>query len=899
MLKQLGKLLYRKQLDQDLKDELESHLALKQLYFERQGLAPAEAARQARLALGNTTIWQESTRRHWTFPDLESLLQDIAFGLRILRKDKVFTFVIVTTLMLGIGANTAIFQLLDSLLWHPLPVDRPEQLVRIRAINLPPGERAWQSGKAIKPVERLQIPYPLYEELAKRQDLFSGVAGISGQGAFPVEIDKNPHRLQSSVVTGSYFPVLGIQPAAGRFLSPADDIRGGPPEGWGVVISHRIWTSVFNRRPEAIGARITIERHPFRILGVTPEKFDGIHPGSTREIWLPVSSFEVLFPEWNWRTNPGQWSIQPFARLRQGVTLEQVSRSLHKLSPVLFDQVRDPKLTGEALRLHRAIQLDPVSARSGFSSIVNSYSPVLWLLLGAAGSVLLLAILNLTNLLLARATARQSEIAIRLALGASATRVRMQLLVETVLLAAAGAALGLIFAKWATQALLLSMARDNTTITLNTDLNWRIFGFLGLLLGTVMGLAGWLPATSALAQVSQQRTASRAQTRLRSGLVVLQFALTLTLLGGASLMLISLRSLLETPTGLNRNQTLYFLPDFINAQISKERIPQIQANLLDQLRKQPGIESAAWTVNIPLAGSLQMSSIEMPTHPNLSGNESLTAVHHITDGYFAAMGVALIAGQDFPARGQQGLKQAIVTESFARRYFKTPQAALNQRLRFNQGDWLSIAGVVADAKYTHVRDAAPPTIYTNYWDSQTARGMSLIVHHSGPAAPIRELVNTSIASEAGCRPYLKVSSPEEILHSLLATDRTLAILLACFAAFALVISATGIAGLLGYTVQLRRKEIGIRLALGATGKNIRLQILRFALSLAVPGIALGAILSYSLGQGMSAYLFEVEPGNPMIWIATATILVAAALIAAAIPAHSAATLDPQQVLRAD
>ena len=364
-------------------------------------------------------------------------------------------------------------------------------------------------------------------------------------------------------------------------------------------------------------------------------------------------------------------------------------------------------------------------------------------------------------------------------------------------------------------------------------------------------------------------------------------------------MLVSLRALLETPTGLNRNQTLYFSPDFINAQVPSERIPQIQANLLDQLRKQPGIQSAAWTVNIPLAGSLQMNSIQMPSHPNLSANESMTTVHHITDGYFAAMGVPLLAGQDFPPRGQQGQKLAIVTENFARRYFKTPAAALNQRLRFDRGDWLVITGVSADTKYTHVRDAAPPTIYTNYWDSQTARGMSLIVHHTGPAAPMRELVNASIASEAGRRPFLKVSSPEEILHSLLATDRTLAILLAAFAVFALSISATGIAGLLSYTVQLRRKEIGIRLALGATGKNIQIQILRFAMSLAIPGIALGAILSYGLRQGMTAYLFEVEPGNPVIWIAAASILLAAALIAAAIPAYRAAALDPQQVLRAD
>lgn len=899
MLALLRKLFRRHELDQDLTDELESHLALKQLHFERQGLPPIEAARQARLALGNQTRWEESTRRHWIFPGLEALLQDLAFGLRILRKDSGFTGVIVVTLMLGIGANVAIFQLLNGLVWNSLPVDQPEQLVRIRAINLPPGERAWQSGKSVKPIERLQIPYPLYEELGKRKDLFSGIAGILGQGTFAVEVERNPHRLTASVVTGSYFPVLGIKPAAGRLLSPSDDIRGGPPEGSGVVISHRIWMRIFNQSPTAIGDVITVERMPFRIVGVTPETFDGIHPGIRTEIWLPAASFEALFPEWNWRSNPGQWTTLPFARLRVGVTLEQTRGELSRLSPALFDQVREPQLSGVDLEHHLAIRLEPVAARSGFSSIVTSYSPVLWLLLGAAGVVFLLAVLNLTNLLLARASARKPEIAIRLAVGASPARLRIQLLAETLLLATTGAALGIAFAGWASQALLVSVARDNTSITLNTDLNWPAIGFFCLLLTTVMLIAGWLPANSASAQASQQRTAPRAQMRLRSGLILLQFALTLTLLGAASLMLISLRSLLETPTGLNRDQTLYFSPDFINAQVPRERIPQIQANLLDQLRRQQGVVAAAWSMNIPLAGSMQRSPIEMPTHPNLSPNESMTTVHHITDGYFAAMGIPLIAGQDFSSRAVRGQKLVIVTENFARRYFKTPQAALEQRLRVNKSDWLMIAGVCADSKYTHIRDAAPPTIYTNYWDSQTARGMSLIVHFRGASAPIREFVLASIVREAGRRPYLKVSNQDEIIQSLLATDRTLTILLSCFAAFALAISATGVAGLLGYTVQLRRKEIGIRLALGATGKHIQLQILRFALGLALPGIVLGALLSYTMRQGLSAFLFEVEPGNPVIWGVSAAILLGAALMAAAIPARRAAALDPQQVLRSD
>jgi predicted permease len=896
MWQRIRALFGRQQLDQDLRDELEAHIAHKQLSLERQGIPSLEAHRLARLALGNTSSTTEDVRQQWTFPIFESILQDLSYGLRLLRKDFAFTAIILFTLALSIGANTTVFQLLSALLWQPLPVSQPQELVRIRAINLPPTDKAWANGRSVKPTERLQVPYPLYRLLADRKDLFANIAGISGQGNFALDLGTSSQPVRTSVVTGSYFPVLGIKPAAGRLLQASDDIQGGPPEGWGIVISHRLWVRLFGQSPTAIGKRVLVERVPYQILGVAPQSFSGVHPGVEVDLYLPLSSFEAMFPEWNWRTNNSQWTIQSLARLKPGMPLAKTNAILHNISKDLLQEVRDPQLSDEALEHHKAILLDAAAAGNGFSYIVNNYSPILWLLLGAAFVVLLLAVTNLASLMLARTSARHHEMATRLALGASPSRLRRQLLLETLLLSLGGLMLGIIFSQWATQALLVANSTDESAVTLQTNLSWKALAFLSGLVLTIMGIAGWLPATSAVSSVTRHSTAPRSDTKLRSTLVVVQFAMTLTLIGGASLMLLSLRSLTREPIGLRLEQLLYFTPDLINAQVAKARMPQIYAQLLEEIRQQPGVQAAAWTQNIPLGGSLQASPLEIQ---NQRPGNNLTMVHNVTDGYFKAMAVPLLAGQDFPGFSSATKDVAIVSEGLARRYFGSSSAALNQRLRIGQRNWLTVIGVVADTKYSHVRDAASPTLYIRSWDSKTIAGMSLVIYHAGPPNPVREAVDTLLTRQVGRRPFLTVKTPEEILWYLLVKDRVLTLLLSLFAFFALLISATGIAGLIGYVVQLRRKEIGIRLAVGATPRLIRHQFLRFALGLTLPGLAIGAALSFALRHSLKSFLFAAEPSNPWVWVVAATLLLSAALLAAALPAARAASLDPQQVLRSD
>jgi hypothetical protein len=277
-----------REMERDLEDELAAHIALKQAHFEEQGLSPEESSQRARLALGNPTSWKERMREQWNFGWAESLWQDVVYGARVLMRDRVFTAVALLTLAIGVGANAAIFSLLDSLLWRGLPVREPQQLVRVRVLNPPPTDRTWVNGRATTPKERSRIPFPLFERLGKH-DVFDGVFGSAGEGTLVAEIGGSPYQLRMCTVTGTYFPVLGVEPAAGRLLVPADDVAGGPPAGWGVVISEAAWSRFFNRRADAIGARITLERVPFTIVGVAPRSFRGVSPGVETDVWLPLS----------------------------------------------------------------------------------------------------------------------------------------------------------------------------------------------------------------------------------------------------------------------------------------------------------------------------------------------------------------------------------------------------------------------------------------------------------------------------------------------------------------------------------------------------------------------------------------------------------------------------------
>ncbi len=893
-LRQLGQ---RSQLDQDLEDELAAHLALKQRALELEGKPAIEAAREARIALGNATAWREQTREAWLFNRLEALWRDIRFGVHLLAKERLFTFVVLLTLTLSIGANTAVFSITNGLLLRLLPVKQPDQLAKLVLTNIPATGRYWVNGREKKETERDFVSYPLYQALTKQPGAFTEIFGVAGTGAVAVEVNGSPHRPMTARVTGTYFPVLGVQPQAGRLLTSEDDIRGGPAGGWPVVISDGLWARAFNRSGAAIGAAITVEQVPFVVAGVTSRAFTGTTPGTAIDMWMPVSAMEALYPTFGWRTNAGLAFLRVQGRLKPGVAPELASQQMTAMAPGLLAEAKEAGLSAEAERQFLAMKMEVRATPAGDSTPMKTYRPVLLILLAAVGAVLLIAATNLTNLLLARAASRRQEIATRLALGATPGRVRQQLLVESTLLALGGVGGGLVLAQWLAVAIPAQLNLD-----LDTHLDLTVLAFVAAVLALVVLIAGWFPAWTASRQHYQAMrasTGSAASGRFRASMIVLQTALTFTLLGGAALMLKSVQGLVHERTGFDAQATVLLTPDLFNAGISRPAHDGAYRHILEQARQMPGVVTAAWTGMAPLGPQAQLTSINVPGHMHVPPKDRMVFLHSVTDGYFETLGIPLLAGREFPAPSSGRRWMCIMSEDVARRYYGTPNAAIGQFIGLSKDkDPIEVVGVVPATKYSHVREASPPTVYFPSWiNGPQSPGMTLAVRHSGAREPLVAALQALFRQEAGRVPYVKISTVEGNVRESVRTERLLSLLLAGFAGFGLLISATGIAGLLSYAVQQRRREIGIRLALGSAPEAIRRRFQGQALLLALAGLLAGGALSYALRQVMDSYLYRVAATDPMVWSVVAIVLLATAVAAASLPAWRASRINPMEALR--
>jgi len=897
LILRLKALLKRRELDAELDEELAHHLEMKQLALRQEGSADPKG--EAQQALGGELRWKEQTRSQWSFTSMEAFNSDLKYAARLLAKDRAFTLVALATLALGIGSNTAIFSLLNGLLWRPLPVEHPEQLVRLTVQNLPPSYRQWVNGKEVKAREQRTITFATYQAL-ERSGVFAGVFGIVGGGNMNFEHKGVPNRKDVTTVTGSYFPVLGLRAQAGRLLNESDDVPGGPSTGWHVVISDAVWTRMFSRSADAIGASVAIERIPFTIIGVAPASFVGTNPGVELDAWIPVHAMESMFPSWKWRTNRTNTVLQPLARLRPGMTVEQARQQLQALSPTIFREAMDPGLRAEDRKHFIAMQLVAYEAPAGQSWLAVNFGETLVILLAAVGAVLLIASTNLTNLMLARSTARAREIAVRLALGAPRWRIRRQFLLESALLAIGGTAAGLLWARWLIDALQSAVSTGQSAIRVDTSLDLRMFAFLAGVLVAVVLLAGLAPAITAGRtapnQVIKAHSGGSRAYRLRGSLIVLQTALSLTLLAGAGLMASSLYSLLSESTGLDADNCVFLLPDFYTAGVSRERMPLTYERVLSEAKSQPNVLAAAWIRSIPLNGSLVMFTVEIPGRTDLDVKQRSVFWHEVGDGYFAATGIPILAGSALPASGRTDV--GVISEAAARRFFGGVQQAVGQRLKPGKLDPVEIIGVAGDTKHTNIRETPPPSLYMHY-GPDPGLAMTLAVRYRGSQDATVRAMQTLFQKEAGRLPYTQVRTLDGVVAQSIRSERLLALLLGGFAVFALLISATGLWGLLSYAVEQRRKELGIRIALGAGPGRIRSQITRQALWLTGFGALAGAFLSYGLRRSLDAYLYGITAADPWIWGCGIGVMLAAAVGAAAIPAWRASRVDPLEMLRQD
>ncbi len=875
--------------------ELEAHIEIETDENIARGMAPEEARWAAQRKLGNVLSIREEIYQMNTLAILDTLWQDLRFGLRLLRRTPGFTAVAVLSLTLGIGANTAIFQLLDAVRLRPLPVKDPGQLVEVRLAD--PGPRP---GNVV--ARYAQLTSPQWERLRADQPAFSSMLAWS-PSRFNLARGGEVRNAQGIFVSGSFFEVLGVPAARGRVLGDADDQRGCGSRA--AVISHAFWQREYGGDPAVIGRAIHLEGHAFDIVGVTPAGFYGVEVGRMFDVAVPICAAAEIGGD------PGPlltWWLSAMGRLRPGWSVGRATAHLQTISPALFKATLPEQLEPEQADSYLRFKLDAVARGGGFSSLRTRYETPLWLLLGLSALVLLTACANIANLLLARAGARKREMAVRLATGASRGRVVRQLLSESLLLATLGAALGAVLAQAisATLVSFLSTGRDPLFVSLTPD--WRILGFAAVTALVTTMLFGLLPALRATAapleavmrSSSRGLTSSRARLGWQRALVVAQVALSLVMVTGALLFASSLRNLTGLDTGFTPDDMVVVDVDFSRLGVPVDRQPALHRELLDRVRSIPGVTSAAQVGIVPIGGWSSADELRLEGHPE---TRMPTKLNGVSGRYFETMRTPLVAGRDFDARDVVGSPLvAIVNQSFARRYLGRG-TALGRRLLLHTGpqQWsaAAIVGVVADTTYDDLRNPFQPIVYrASAQDPEPGSGLTVVVRSGLSLATLRSAVTKQV-TERSPQISLSFQAYPSMVRDTLLRERLMASLSGFFGVLALALSAIGIYGVLSYLVARRRQEIGVRLALGATRLDIVRMVAGQSLGWVAAGLGAGVVLAVLAATTARSLLFGLAPTDPVALVAAAVTLAATGAIATIIPALRAAGLHPTSALRED
>jgi predicted permease len=829
---------------------------------------------------------------------LDTLWHDLRFGFRLLRRTPGFTAVAVLSLTLGIGANTAMFQLLDAVRLRALPVKDPGQLVEVRLADQGP-----HAGNVV--ARYAQLTGPEWERLRADQQAFSSILAWS-PSRFNLARGGEVRNAQGIFVSGSFFDVLGLPAARGRVLRAADDQRGCGSRA--AVISYAFWQREYGGDPAVVGRAIHLEGHPFDIVGVTPEGFFGVEVGRMFDVAVPICAapevggapglLEDRFTSW----------LSAVGRLRPGWSVGRATAHLRTMSPALFKATLPTELEPEQADKYLRSKLDAVACGGGFSSLRKRYETPLWLLLGLSALVLLTACANIANLLLARAGARSREMAVRLATGASRGRLVRQLLSESLLLATIGAVLGAVLAQVISDTLVsfLSTGRDPLFVSLTPD--WRILGFAAVTALVTTMIFGLMPALrSASAPIEavmrssgRGLTSGRARLGWQRALVVAQIALSLVMVTSAMLFASSLRNLTGLDTGFSPADMVVVDVDFSRLGVPADRQPALQRELLDRVRSITGVISAAQAGILPIGGWSSQDELRLEGHPE---TRMPTKLNGVSGRYFETMRTPLVAGRDFDDRDVIGSPRvAIVNQSFARRYLGRAQA-LGQRLLLHTGpqQWSAaeIVGVVADTTYDDLRDPFQPIVYrASAQDPEPGSGLTIVVRSGLSLATLRSAITKGV-TERSPQISLSFQAYPSMVRDTLLRERLMATLSGFFGVLALLLSAIGIYGVLSYLVVRRRQEIGVRLALGATRLDIVRMVAGQSLGWVGAGLGAGVVLAVLAARTARSLLFGLAPTDPLVLIAAAVTLAATGAVATVIPALRAGRLHPTSALRED
>lgn len=829
---------------------------------------------------------------------LESFWQDLRYGARSLRLNLGFASIAIASLTIGIGANTTIFQLLDAIRLRSLPVKNPQELASVRVSG-----ESWTSGSFSGSYP--QLTNPLWDQLRHHQQAFSGIAAWSDMG-FNLARGGEARFANGLWVTGDFFHVLGVTPVLGRVFTSADDQRGCTSSG--AVISYVFWQREFAGDPSVVGRILTLEGHSFPVIGVTPASFFGVEVGSRFDVAIPLCSEPLVRSGPSLLDQRHAWWLAAIGRLKPGWSLAQATAHLGAISPGMFDATMP---TGYAtdMKAYRTLKLGAFSADKGFNSIQGGQSDPLLILMASTGLVLLIACANLANLMLARASAREREIAVRLAIGASRGRLVRQLLSESLLLAAIGTMLGALLAPALGKLLLALLTTESNATILDLSPDWRVFAFLGCLAVSTCVLFGLAPALRAtrtepgavMKSGGRGNTSSREGFGLRRLLVVSQVALSLVLLVGALLFLRSFRNLLTVDPGFRQDGILLAALDPRRLDLSQERRFPLRQEILHRLQAIPGVEAAADASVIPLGGSSWTMGVRVTGAT--SNSDGSSRFDWVGPQFFKTMGIPLLAGRTFDEHDTANSPSvAIVNETFVRKLLGGVNPIGGTFRSVAEPGYpetiYQIVGVAKDTRYQQLRESQQTICFVPSSQYPLGGGpfAQILIRSNVPLPALTEQVKSVVA---GVSPdiFIYFSVFKTMIRDHLVDDRVMATLSGVFAALATILAVIGLYGVMSYMVARRRGEIGIRMAMGADAGSVSKMILREAGVLLVIGLAVGTGLAMAASTAASSLLFGLKPRDPATLAIGWAALAVAALGASYFPARRAARLDPVQALR--
>ena len=895
----------REQEDLEIDDEIRQHLQQLTERYIAQGMSREDALAAARRQFGNLGVHHEDRHETRTVNSLENLWRDIRYGARQLRHNPLFTTVAIATLAIGIGANTAVFTLLDQLVLRLLPVKDPSRLVMI-----------WPEGPNFGNNNgQRAVSYPFCQDLRKSPALESVMCAYNTYEA--VTIDGATESLSVELVSGNYFETLGVKPALGRvFSSAADDqVWSGSPS---IVLSYRYWQEKFGSDPQVIGKKILVNNYPMEIVGVSAAGFAGVDPAQSPHMRIPLLMLPVLPTDGEKLPDRRTQWLHAFARLSPGFTAKTASAALQPL----FQQSQQAESTApdfsklsqydRTLFFKRTLAVE--TAATGYSGMRQAFSTALIVLMCMAGLILLVACSNVASLMLARAAARQKEIAVRLAIGAGRFTLIRSLIVESLMLAGAGVLLGLALSELSIRALLAMMPSGNRLTTLHAHPDARVLLFsaiLALATGLLFGLAPALQGTRLDVSSTLKDAAivsGGRSTRTRKLLVTAQVALSFLLLVGAGLFAKTLYNLKNTHIGLSDIQSLVTFS--VDPRGSRYTGPTAQAfykNALSEIRSTPGVKSAAFSVVPIFNGYVWSGTIIVVGHQAKDGEDLNATNNIISPGYFQTMGIPLLAGRDFSEQDSnkgQSLDQipsvCIVNRNFAEHFFGSAQNAVGHYAHnfLKENPKFQIVGVVENSTYWSPRQGADEReIYFAEYEAPMALQASFYVRASSESKPLFTTLRSIMAQLDPSLPVMNVKTVDTQLDEVLNTERLIASLSVVFGIVATALAALGLYGVVAFSVASRTKEIGVRMALGARKASVLWLILRETLILVTIGIVIGIPVAYSLSRYVSSQLYGVTPTDISTGLAALALLASVAALSGFVPARRASAIDPLQALR--